>query len=186
MGTTMQTMTLAQFEALLAGHEADDRLLELIDGEVYEKMPTEQHGVIVLNIAAALKAFVEARQMGRVGVEIRHTRPGESRFSLLPDISYTAARSAALVVQGSVPRMPDLAVEVRSHGDVWRKLRAKAAYYLDHGTQMVWLVDPLRERVFLLTQDEEDVLGIADVIDGGSLLPGFRLPVRDALRDPLA
>ena len=41
-----------------------------------------------------------------------------------------------------IPReAPLVAVEVRSDSNTWPELREKARRYLEHGTQMVWLVD---------------------------------------------
>lgn len=38
--------TVAEFEQVIALPENQDRYFELIDGEIVEKMPTEEHSVI--------------------------------------------------------------------------------------------------------------------------------------------
>ena len=42
--------TVEEFEAFIAKAENVDRLFELIDGEIIEKMPTEEHNLIIGNI----------------------------------------------------------------------------------------------------------------------------------------
>ena len=90
-------------------------------------------------------------------------------------------------VRGKViPReAPLLAVEIRSDSNTWRELRAKAERYLAHGTQMVWLVDTDARSLELHRADAPpQTLRGDDLIDGGAVLPGFRLPVSDLFPDP--
>ncbi len=84
--------------------------------------------------------------------------------------------------QGKVlpKKAPLVAVEVRSDSNPWPELREKARRYLQHGTQMVWLVD-MDERSLEIHRsgDAPQTLGDADVFEGGALLPGFRVSVPD-------
>ena len=97
-----------------------------------------------------------------------------------PDVSVHRARGRV------IPReAPLLAVEIRSDSNTWRELRAKAARYLAHGTQMVWLVDTDARSLELHRADAPpQTLRGDDLIDGGVTLPGFRLPVSDLFPDP--
>ena len=55
--------------------------------------------------------------------------------------------------------------------------------YFAAGTRLAWVVDPKTETVRVHTGAQEWViLGLGDVLDGGDVLPGFRLPVRDIFR----
>lgn len=177
--------TVAEFETLLAHPENRDRLLELINGEIVEKMPTEEHGELQAIIVAALVAFVLPRKLGRVGVEIRHKMPTDDANSRLPDVSFIAGNRPR-VTEGSVPQMPDLAVEIKSPDDSHKELRDKAHYYMQHGTRLVWIVNPAKRFVIVLTPDDEDVLMDGETLTGGDVLPGFEVPLRDIFADPLA
>ena len=97
-----------------------------------------------------------------------------------PDVSVHRARGRV------IPReAPLLAVEIRSDSNTWRELRAKAARYLAHGTQMVWLIDTEARSLELHRADAPpQTLRGDDLIDGGATLPGFRLPVSDLFPDP--
>ncbi len=164
--------------------EADsDRLLELIDGEIYEKMPTEEQGLVAGNICSPMWNFVKPRKLGRVGIEVRHRRPEDQRYSLLPDLSFTSAeRLLPVVEKGSVPQMPDLVVEIKSPDDTCKDLRAEADYYLANGSRLVWLVYPQRKAVEVCTRDSDGNVHrqtVTDVLDGGDVLPGFTLPLSE-------
>jgi Uma2 family endonuclease len=168
-----------EFEQFIAQPENANRLFELIDGEIIEKVPTEEHQIFASNLHLALGNFVRQRKLGRVLFEVRRRIPDDEHNARLPDVEFTSnERLKPVVRQGAVPQMPDLAVEIQSPNDTVLKLRAKALYYLENGSRMVWLV--LRKRqIEVHTAEEVRVLGLDDTLDGGDVLPGFTLPVRD-------
>lgn len=173
--------TVEDFERYIALPENSDRLLELINGEIVEKVPTELHGLIQVNIATELRNYTKPRTLGRVTAEPRHQTPDDRYNSRLPDIAFTSKeRALPLVTRGAVQQMPDLAVEIKSPDDSLRKMREKAAYYLANGTHLVWIVLPEKRLVEIYrANDEVDVLTENDSLDGEDVLPGFTLPVRD-------
>ena len=178
--------TVEEFEQLFAQAEDGDRLLELIHGEIVEKMPTEEHGVVAGNAVFALRSYVQIHKSGRVGVEVRHRIPADEWNSRMPDVSYSTVRRA-LVTKGSVPTMPDLAVEVQSPDDSIKAMREKAAYYLANGAKLVWLIYPRKRMIEIYSANGEiDMLHETDTLSGEAVLPGFTLPVADLFADPLA
>lgn len=182
MTVRKQLHTVDEFEALV--EKDSDRLLELIHGEIVEKVPTEEHGMIALKVGSRILMFVEPRNLGRVGVEIRHHVPGDDRNSRLPDVSFTSNLERPLVKKGSVQGMPDLAVEIKSPDDKWEDLLDKAEYYLQNGAQLVWLMNPENKTVGVCTLDADGKFHMATVDingthDGGDVLPGFTLAVKD-------
>jgi Uma2 family endonuclease len=174
--------TVDEFERIADSAENRDRLLELIDGEIIEKVPTEKHGMCVGNIYGHLWNDVRIRRSGRVVMEVRYRNPEDRRNARIPDVSYTSGNEPP-VEKGSVPRMPDLAVEVKSPDDSLKTMRQKARYYLANGSKMVWLVDPQRRFVEVYTSDDEQMLFEGDVLDGGEVLPGFQMNVSDIFED---
>ena len=92
-----------------------------------------------------------------------------------PDVAISPERG------NSIPQeAPLVAVEVRSDSNTWPELREKAGRYLEQGTQMVWLVDTDERQVEIQRAGEAPrTLHSDDLIEGGALLPGFRLRVRD-------
>jgi Uma2 family endonuclease len=176
--------TVDEFEEFSTLPENQDRLFELINGDIVEKMPTEKHGELAAWIASLLLNFVRPRKLGRVGVEVRHQMPTDRENSRLPDISFISGKRAS-VEQGSVPQMPDLAIEIKSPDDKLKDLKDKAHYYMLNGTLMVWIMDYMKHLVIVLTPDDEDILTENEMLDGGDVLPGFQVLVKDIFADPL-
>ncbi|MCU0476955.1 MAG: Uma2 family endonuclease [Anaerolineae bacterium] len=172
-------MTLEDFERFLALPENDGRLFELIDGAPREKMPTEQHAEIQMRIAGEIYIYLKQHPGGRVTTEARHRASTDTLNDRLPDVAYTRPeRVQPVVKRGAVPQLPDLCVEVKSPSDTYLGLRAKAAYYLSHGSTLVWLVFPDQQVVEVHTADAPITsVGIDGALSGMTVLPGFTLPL---------
>ncbi|MDX2162446.1 MAG: Uma2 family endonuclease [bacterium] len=182
MLTQTQRVTVDEFESFLTLPENHERLFELIDGEIIEKVPTQQHGFIVAWIASLLINFVVPRHLGRVGVEIRHRMAGETHNARIPDIAYYAQAPDPVIKSGTVPYMPDLAIEVKSPDDALKAMREKAKYYLANGCKRVWLVLPDQRLVEVVTLMDETILTADELLDGGDVLPGFSITVAELFR----
>lgn len=172
--------TIQDFEAFLTLPENQERLFELVDGEIVEKMPTEKHGALQAEIARPLGNFVKPRKLGRVTVEARYRPENDAENDRLPDVSFTSKeRMLPLVEHGAVLQIPDLVVEIQSPNDSLRKMRAKADYYLAHGARMVLLVLTQKRLIEVYTHDDALILDETDTLAGGDVLPGFTLSVKD-------
>lgn len=173
-------MTVKAFEQFLAAPENVGRLFELIDGVIVEKMPTEQHAEIQTRIAGEIYIYVKAHPGGRVTSEARHRARNDQYNDRLPDVAYTTpARVKPVVKKGAVTHLPDLCVEIKSPSDTYLGMRAKAAYYLENGAKLVWLVFPDKQAVEVHTADSPiSTLGINDSLTGGTVLPDFTLALK--------
>jgi Uma2 family endonuclease len=178
--------TVEEFWEFLEQPDHKDRKFELINGVIVEYMsPGFAHGVIVLDIGAFVRVFVRQHDLGEVAVEVDHYLPPDKFNTRRPDVEFISkARLAAFDPTEYVPLMPDLAVEVKSPSNTPDELRQKAAYYLQNGARMVWLVFPDIQTVFVYTVDNPagKKFGIEDILDGGDVLPGFTLPVSTIFR----
>ena len=175
-------VSIDEFEAFLALPENSDRLFELIEGEIVEKMPTELHNMISVIIVVALRTFVKEHDLGRVTYETRvRASKDDKKNDRLPDISFTRkARLLPIVRQGAVPQLPDLCVEIQSPSNYPRQMRKKAEYYLENGVSRVWLVYSDKEIVEVISPSGEFALLIkGDMLTDDELLPGFTLPIAD-------
>jgi len=115
---------------------------------------------------------------------VRYHTPGDDYNARIPDVSFSSAKRP-IVKQGSVPELPDLAVEIQSPNQSLKSLREKARYFVGNGTKLFWLIIPNKQIVEIYTPDSEDVLKADDTLSGGDVLPEFSLAVRDIFRDPL-
>ncbi|MEZ4865475.1 MAG: Uma2 family endonuclease [Caldilineaceae bacterium] len=181
-----RSYTITEFEQFLRLPENRDRLLELINGKIVEKMPTEERGMIASNINIELGSFVKRHKVGRVGIEVRHQVHSDSLNSRLLDISFTRAQRP-VVKRGGVPHFPNIAIEIKSPDDSVKQFRDKAEYYLANGVELVWLVYPQQRMVEVYSLDGDvEILFEGDLVTGGEVLPGFELPVAEIFADPLA
>ncbi len=165
----------------------DGRSHELQQGLLLaEPLPGARHGRVLSAIDWALSKLVREHTLGVV-------LSGDTGFILArspdtvrgPDVAFVSRERFESVgdIPTAFPGPPDLAVEVLSPSDRPGDVHAKVADYLAAGTLLVWIIDPatLRVTVYppLLTHR---VLGAADTLDGGDVIPGFAVRVEDLLK----
>ena len=81
--------------------------------------------------------------------------------------------------QKFLPLCPDFAIELRSPTDNLQAAQDKMQEYLDNGTQLGWLIDPLTRRVYVyLPQRPAEILEAPNTVSAGPLLPGFVLDLQ--------
>ncbi|MEP7292332.1 MAG: Uma2 family endonuclease [Chloroflexota bacterium] len=180
MAVEKQLYTLAEYQTISEMPENQNRILELIDGEIVEKMPSFTPSRIAMDIVFFFKLYLRDHDIGYVTGEAGgYTMSDGNVFN--PDVGYISKLRLPDVPSRESPVPPDLAVEVKSPTDKKRAIRRKAERYLELGTRMVWLVFPDEQIVEVYVQGDEDVqtLTIDGILDGSDLLPGFTLPVRE-------
>ncbi|XWX03398.1 Uma2 family endonuclease [Aggregatilineales bacterium SYSU G02658] len=174
--TTPTRLTAADFEAFLQRPENADRRLELIDGHIEERMGTYIHGLIIINIGAALLRYVQSTQFGTVSTDARFAPDEANDFR--PDVVVMPA-GVPLADRGPMRGVPHLAVEVQSPDQTVHFLRSRAVHYLRLGVRVVWLVYPSKKIVEVLTLNSAELFVVGDTLNGGDALPGLALSVAD-------
>ena len=170
-------------DALLLPHVPEHA--ELVRGVlVVHEPPGFSHGAIMVQLAAALNAYVRTHALGVVVA-------GDAGFKLASDPDTVRGADVAFVRRDRLPDpapvafaafAPDLAVEILSPGDRPGETLAKIADWLSAGTALVWLIDPLRRVARIYHADgTELVISERDALDGGSVLPGFSCPLDSIL-----
>lgn len=160
----------------------NNRHCELIDGVLVEKTMGFAESILAVAISSVLSRFVKAKRLGIVAGE-----GGSLKFApglvYIPDVSYV---SYASMPDGKRPRaavptlIPDLAVEVISKSNTPKELRSKLHAFFKHGVKLVWYVDPLRRTVDVYTApNTRTTLGERETLTGGTVLPGFKLKLRE-------
>ncbi|HVT81640.1 MAG TPA: Uma2 family endonuclease [Phycisphaerae bacterium] len=159
----------------------ENRLFELVDGVLVEKAMGYWESYLAMRLGRFLGEWVEPRGLGFLTGEAGMMRvlPKQVR---MPDVAFvTPARfPGGKPTPGPVPDVcPDLAVEVVSEGNTKREIERKRKEYFKGGTILVWVVDPPTRTVAVYTGPETfHVLTLADQLDGGTVLPGFILPLK--------
>ena len=76
--------------------------------------------------------------------------------------------------------VPDLAVEILSPTNTKKEMDRKRREYFKGGATLVWEADPETRTVQVFTGPEtSETLDENGVLDGGTVLPGFTLSIRD-------
>ncbi|MBI5668198.1 MAG: Uma2 family endonuclease [Chloroflexi bacterium] len=173
--------TAEEFERFANLPENADRLFEFIGGEIVEVPSNAFVSAISITIAFFIKLFIREHNIeGFVTGEAGGYMVFGERYA--PDVAFISkVRQPELAQEGYNPNPPDLAVEVdfpSTHASQ-SKLMIKLAYYLAAGTT-VRIVYPETKQVQVYAPGQPPkILGINDTLDGGDVLPGFTLAVKD-------
>lgn len=166
-------------------HDRENRLYELVDGVLVEK---------VLGVQASCVAVLLSRRMGNFAEDesdLGFMMGADATLRLLPglvripDVSFVSWKRVPSREYPAEPvpdLIPNLAVEVLSEGNTAREMERKVKDYFVAGVELVWIVDPETRTVDVYTAPDEWVrLTEEQTLDGGKVLPGFSLPLRELL-----
>ena len=181
MSTTTRLITA---DELLVMPRRDEHgnycILELIRGEVKRMSPTGiTHGILCTEVAAALRDFVTANDLGVVcGAETGFLLERDPDTVLGADAAFISHERFAKIEDPDKfgPFAPDLAVEVMSPSNTMREMEEKVALYFAAGARAVWGFNPKKKTVAVYTSPTDFyVLNENDTLEGGEVLPGFKL-----------
>jgi Uma2 family endonuclease len=166
----------------------DGRRHELVEGDLVPVTPAGfEHGDLAGEVFFHVKAFVREHRLGVV-------LAAETGFVLQRDPDTVRAPDVAFVRADRVPPKdqrrrfaelaPDLVAEVVSPTDRAGEVNGKVAQWLDAGVRLVWVVDP-ENRVVVAHEPGglAHLLREDGLLDGGDVLPGFRLPLAELFGD---
>lgn len=154
------------------------RKLELWDGRV-EGLSTiwEYDHACEGRIGAAVTAFVEQNQLGQVYLEdgAGDRDSGEEWFSTLYFIPNSQFANAP-IEDGVRTVRYELVCENASRGQLAEWLNNRVQQHLNEGIRVVWVLYPEQRQIHVWEPGPTiRVLSNDGVLDGGSLIPGFRL-----------
>jgi Uma2 family endonuclease len=159
---------------------------ELVRGVIVEMTPAGNlHGIIALEIGFLLRTYVKAHDLGYVtAAETGFVLSAEPATVRAPDVGFIAkARMPQPIPEKYFPGAPDLAVEVISPGDSATDTRDTVLDYLRAGTRLVWIIYPtLRSADVYRSTETAQLVNSDGTLDGGDVLPGFTLPLRDVFQ----
>jgi Uma2 family endonuclease len=175
---------------LLAIHNSESRLFELVDGVLVEKTMGVYESYLAGVVITYLNIYLHHQQPKRgfvLGPDgMVRLFPRQVR---IPDVSYVAW---ARFPDRRIPRSgigdfaPDLAVEVISLGNTREEMDSKLQDYFRAGVRLVWYVFPREREVHVFTAvDQRTILSADKVLDGGDVLPGFTLPLAELFAEPI-
>lgn len=167
---------------VLTVHAQEKRLCELVDGVLVEKVTGFQESCLALALGALLQGFVKPRKLGLV-VGPDGTIQLSAGLIRIPDVAFYSwdRIPGRHMPKEPIPKLvPNLAVEVLSASNTAAEMTRKRRDYFEAGVCLVWLIDPVARTVAVYTApDRSTVLNESETLDGGDILPGFALPLRD-------
>jgi Uma2 family endonuclease len=101
-----------------------------------------------------------------------------------PDLAWVSdsalAQTSTQEREHFLPFAPDFVLELRSPSDSLPALQAKMQEYIENGTQLGWLLDPIDRQVGIYRPDQAPVYhrGFDQQLSGEPVLPGFTLDLR--------
>jgi Uma2 family endonuclease len=158
-----------------------DRLFELVDGVLVEKIMGYAESAVACELIGFLKPFLRQHDLGAIAGEAGAMRlmPGLIRIPDVSFVSWARLPTRKLPLDPIAGLAPDLAIEVLSKGNTKKEITRKLRDYFFAGTRLVWLVDPDKRTVEVFTAPDQSVLLTEEqTLDGGEVLPGFSLPVK--------
>lgn len=170
----------ATLKDLIRLHGETDRLYELVEGTLVEKVMGLPESALGMRIGRLLGNFAEEHDLGEVtGAD------GSMRLMAglvrLPDVAFI---SKGRLPGGEMPAepvpalVPDLAVEVLSENNTPAEMARKVREYFSTGVCLVWLVDWRKRTVEVYASPEQSqTLTEVDSLEGGDVLPGLVLPL---------
>jgi Uma2 family endonuclease len=168
--------------------EKDNTLYELVDGTLVEKAmgwgETDLEGWLY----EILNDHVREHDLGKVYPGTGMIRLGKGRVRgpdltvLLWDHVPTPDQNEKHPITRAVP---DLVVEVISRSNTPKEMTRKRKEYFKAGIALIWQVYPKSKTVEVYTSPGRfRTLGIDDTLDGGTVMPEFRLSVRTLFSPP--
>jgi len=157
---------------------------ELVRGELKRMVPAgNEHGKLAMELGGALFQHVKINKLGTVyAAETGFKLSSDPDTVRAPDVAFVSAKrtSESGEPKGYWPGAPDLAVEVVSPEDVYTEVEEKVLEWLEAGTRMVIVVNP-RKRAVTLYRSLSDIVVLTndDTLDGGDVIPGWKLALQD-------
>ena len=161
------TMTLAEFL------ENDVPGYEYAKGELIPMSPApRRHGKISAQVIGHLYAYIYENELGELYTAETVFQIGERVMK--PDVAFVSTERLDVDEDKAFPIPPDLAIEVVSPTDVHYRIVRKAFDYLEAGTRLVWVLDPVAQAVTVYrSKSDIELLTREATLTGEDIVPGF-------------
>ncbi len=160
---------------------------EVINGRIVETPPVSAFSAEVANrIRDHLAGYCLRTNLGRARNDmIFHVPlPEDATRNRAPDVAFISferwPETQPMPYRGNpLDVVPNLVVEVASPTDDAEDLLSKTHEYLRAGVELVWVVFPRLRQLYAYTAvgTAPQLLTETDTLDGGTVLPGFSVPM---------
>lgn len=172
----------ATLQDVLDVEQREGKLCELVAGVLVEKTMGYSESQLAGFLLGLLNAFVIPRNLGIVTAP-DGTVELMAELVRIPDVAFTRweRMPGRRRPVAPIPRLvPNLAIEVLSRSNTPGEMTVKRQDYFAAGVEIVWEIDPEARSVAVYTAlTASTLLRIGDTLTGGTVLPGFALPVAE-------
>jgi Uma2 family endonuclease len=182
--------SLLEQERPAAGLAEDEWPFEIVDGQRLELPPMSAYAsVIAFRLASRLEESGRVKDIGQAVTEVLFQLPLQRERARRPDAAFVSferwAKGRPIPGKDNAWRVvPNLGIEVVSPHDYAEELLEKIEEYFLAGVQLVWVVFPRQQFVHVYESVTQiRVVNKAGVLDGGAVLPDFRLPLAEIFRE---
>jgi Uma2 family endonuclease len=172
----IKRMTIDQFREYVERPENSDQIFEFINGEIKEVSPSRTRNAgFPMNIAIAVGIFCRERKLPCYisGADGAYNIGGHV---VVPDFAY---KTTPLSNDYPDPEPPLWVIEVISPTDKAPDIRAKRQIYIQAGI-LYWEIYPQSTSIDVYAPGQPPrTINIDGMLDGGEILPGFTLSVRE-------
>ncbi len=169
------TATLAD---VVTTNEKQGRLCELIDGTLVEKAMGWQESLLTSVLIHWMHLYLDDNKLGVVTGPDGMTRLFDATVRA-PDVAFVAwdRLPNGRLPESPIPDLvPSFVIEVLSAGNTYSEMSRKRREYFQAGVELLWMVDPRERNVAVYrAANEVEVAEEGSVIDGGAILPGWRV-----------
>jgi Uma2 family endonuclease len=161
----------------------DEPLFEIIDGQRVELPPMSVSATLIATDLTTHLAS-QIKGIGRTAMEgLFHLALPIDR-NRRPDIAFVSfarwPKDRPIGSENAWNVVPEVAIEVISPNDLVEDLLTKLDEYFRAGVRLAWVVFPQQALVYVYeSYTHVRVLTRNDVLDGGGVLPEFRLALND-------
>jgi Uma2 family endonuclease len=174
--------TATEKDVLKALEAPRKRICELIDGVLVEKAMGYRESRLGIILARILDLFVTTHDLGLVTGPDGIIHLWRSRLRA-PDICFISwdRLPGRRMPDKAFPKLaPDLTVEILSRSNTRKEMLKKREDYFKVGVRIAWEVDPVKRTVTVYNSPAEPMIVLTekDTLDGGRVLPDFKLSLR--------
>ncbi len=162
---------------------AEEPLYEVVNGQRVDLLPMSAYAARTASLAFVfLQLFAERTRLGTAVVQMLFILDPVRDQRRRPDVAFVSAErwplEKLIPEVGDWEVVPNLAVEVASPNEPLEELVKKVTEYFHYGVQLVWVVLPIQRVVYVYESPTKPLVVTEDQeLDGGSVLPEFRLPL---------
>jgi Uma2 family endonuclease len=169
---------LATEEDALWLDDHQDRLCELVDGILVEKVMGYYESLLAVMLAHLLSEYLDREPIGIVMGEAGQLRilPNKMRIPDVTFIRWDSFPGGKLPDERVYQIAPDLAVEILSVGNSSKEMELKLDEYFQAGVRLVWYINPRTKTAELYTSRNQcTTISETGILEGGEVLPSFQL-----------